>query len=212
MEDKLQKIAFTILAGGNGERLGGTIKANIKVGDTSLFNLVANNIKEQEGLKLLSIGFHDKDQFSYNKDWTAINDISTNIRGPLAGLISAIDYIKDNNLKIDYILTLPVDNPFFPKDFSEKALKLFNENIDVIVASYEGQIYPTNALWRFSAISDLPSYLQQKENLGIRKLLDNYSMFEFKLDEFFDKNPCQNINTKQDLLNCSRRMDNSYKN
>ena len=199
-------IAGVILAGGKGKRLGGVLKATLKVGGISLFERTAGALSGVNGPRLFSIGNVSPASFASNTGWIKINDLDSEARGPLAGLAAAVAYLRENDKKVEYLLSVAVDTPFFPQDFFQKALEIFNndEKSDVVVASYNAQLYPTNAVWRFGAIADLPENLTQVAKFGIRSLYKTKNMRELALDDCRNYNPCQSVNDIEDVLNCGR--------
>ena len=72
--------------------------------------------------------------------------------GPLAGVAGAIQWLAGRRRAPPFLLSVAVDTPFFPADFLAKALQTIGEN-DAVVARFAGQDYPTNALWRVSAVA-----------------------------------------------------------
>src|SRR5437867_10582511 len=83
-------------------------------------------------------------------------DLASDYRGPLAGLAGAIGWLVAEGQTPDFVLSAAVDTPFFPADFVNRASAMIAEtNADAIITHYADQDYPTNALWRFSAVNDL---------------------------------------------------------
>jgi len=200
--------AIVILAGGGGKRLGGVIKANLKIDGISLFERVAENVGQMEGPHILSIGHMNKQRFIVPQNWILLNDSvdnGPNIKGPLAGLAAGVDYIKRHAKNTDYLLTVAVDSPFFPNFFHSIALEAIKNDKDAVVASFGGQIYPTNALWRLNAINNLPEELKGLAKYGIKGLLRKIQVEELAMDEYFEENPCQNLNNVADIANINDR-------
>jgi len=201
--------AVLILAGGGGKRLGGVIKANLKIDGISLFERVADNVAKLDGPHILSIGDMKKQWFLVPQKWTLLNDLknesNNNIKGPLAGLAAGVDYIQKHAKNTEYLLSLAVDSPFFPDFFHSMAIKAMQGDMDVVVASYGGQIYPTNALWRLESINKLPLKLENLAKYGIKGLFRELRVKELALDEYFLDNPCQNLNNVADIAEINDR-------
>ncbi|MCF6328076.1 MAG: NTP transferase domain-containing protein [Devosiaceae bacterium] len=202
-----ENTAVVILAGGGGKRLGGVIKANLKIDGVTLFERVAENVGQMEGPHILSIGHMKKQRFMVPKKWIILNDMNndSNIKGPLAGLAAGVDYIMRHAKNTDYLLTVAVDSPFFPDFFHSMALEAINNNKDAVVASFGGQIYPTNALWRLNSINNLPEELKGLAKYGIKGLLRKIRVKELAMDEYCKENPCQNLNNVTDIANINDR-------
>jgi molybdopterin-guanine dinucleotide biosynthesis protein A len=56
----------------------------------------------------------------------------------------------------DVLISVAVDTPFLPPDFAATLLAALQPDDDALVASYGEQDYPTNAIWRLSALAPLP--------------------------------------------------------
>ncbi len=204
-----KQIASVILAGGKGKRLGGVLKANLKVGGESLLQRAKNSLSDSNGEKIISIGSTPKDFFNLSPNWVAIRDLGNGEieqKGPLAGIVAGVDYLVNNNSKSEFLMSLAVDSVFFPPEFYKLAYELLDENIDVIIAKYEGQIYPTNALWRLSSIKDLPKRFDTVSKFGIKGILKSLKVIEMEIksDDGFD--PSQNINDIYDIIACAKRL------
>jgi len=208
-----KNIAVVILAGGGGRRLGGVIKANIKLNGKSLFDRVAANVENIEGPHILSIGDIAPDifptrpnSFPSAHEWVLLNDLHKKAIGPMAGLAAAVAYLNRREENIDYLLSVAVDSPLFPSFFCPEALEVLTDDVDVVVASHGGQIYPTNALWRLDSIVNLPDNLQGLANFGVKGLLRQLRVHELALDRFDPDNPCQNINNIADILSIAPKV------
>lgn len=206
-----KKIAYVILAGGKGKRLGGVVKANIKVGGISLLSHIKTSLQKSNAIKLISIGAMNEENFDLSDDWVAIKDQSDDQKGPLAGIAASIEYLQKNNIKADYLFSLAVDGIFFPDSFCDLALDILDDETDAIVAKYNGQTYPTNAIWRVSSIDKLPKRIEKLSAFGIKGLLNSLSIKEIELNEHFNDNICKNINEISDIIACEKLI-NSKKN
>ena len=203
-------IAVVILAGGGGKRLGGVIKANLKIEGTSLLERVIKNVGNAGGVRILSTGNMDPGLFRPGPEWIMCNDLNNMTMGPLAGIAAAVACLQRRNSDAQYLFSVAVDSPFFPGSFAQRALEKINgehgshgkkndvkdgANIhDAVVASYGSQLYPTNALWRIKSISHLPHELEDTSRFGIKGLLKRINAIELPLDGHGGQNPCQNLN------------------
>ena len=205
----IENTAVLVLAGGGGTRLGGVIKANLKIEGKSLFDRVANNVGRIEGPHILSIGNMPKQRFSVPQKWILLHDLKTghksDVKGPLAGIAAGVCHIRQHAKNTRYMLSVAVDSPFFPGLFTKLALDSIENERDVVVASFGGQIYPTNALWRLKAIKDLPEEVESLAKYGIKGLLRKIRVKELALDEYFSDNPCQNLNDITDIARINDR-------
>ena len=147
---------MVILAGGKGERLGGTIKANLLVGGRILLQRTSEAMAGSAPPLLVAHGNHDPALLSLGPEHIPIPDLSADYGGPLAGLAAAVAWCLAARPPPDFLASLAVDTPFFPRDFVARALAAIGES-PAVVARYGSQAYPTNALWRLSKVADLPA-------------------------------------------------------
>jgi molybdopterin-guanine dinucleotide biosynthesis protein A len=195
------RIVAVILAGGEGQRLGGVIKANIEIGGTRLLLRVATALGACEAPILVANGRLDPALLALPAGLQPAPDLASDYRGPLAGLAGAIGWLVAEGQKPDFVASVAVDTPFFPADFVSRASAMMTETTaNAILARYADQDYPTNALWRFSAVSTLAERIcagtapHSLKRLGIE--LDAQHL-DWPSDPAGD--PFANVNTPEDL-------------
>ena len=98
-----------------------------------------------------------------------------------------------------FLLSVAVDTPFFPADFLAKALQTIGEN-DAVVARFAGQDYPTNALWRVSAVAG-----PAMRATSLKGLLAQLQTVPLEWLGGADENPFANVNTFDELTAQNRR-------
>lgn len=149
-------IVAVILAGGEGQRLGGVIKANIEIGGTRLLLRVAAALGACETPILVANGRLDSGLLALPAGLQPAPDLAADYRGPLAGLAGAVASLVAEGHIPEFVASVAVDTPFIPADFVARASAMMIEaNANAVLARYADQDYPTNALWRFSAVRDL---------------------------------------------------------
>jgi molybdopterin-guanine dinucleotide biosynthesis protein A len=201
-----ETFAAVILAGGKGERLGGVIKANLSIGGVRLLDRVTGALGAVEGPVLVAHGRIDPALLGLLPRHIAVVDGDGPQKGPLAGIAAAAGWCLAQARPPALLLSVAVDTPFFPPDFSAAALALLDEDTDVVVAAYLGQPYPTNALWRIAALRGL---LQAPESTAKTPGIKDFAatlrsrQLDWPDDGFGD--PFANLNTEADRLALERR-------
>ncbi len=187
------KIAAVILAGGRGERLGGVNKALIEIGGRRLIDLAVEAVGGCEPV-LVAVG---RDAYAIPAGTEAILDIESDYAGPLAGVASAVQHLRESG--VDTLLSLAVDTPLFPHDFLDRAIPLLS-SAPVVVAAYESQDYPTNALWRLGAIRDLARDVTAgTAPRSLKRLAEGLGAVRLDYAEMAPADPFRNANTPEDL-------------
>lgn len=183
-----------VLAGGQGSRLGNVRKAELRLCGQRLLDRVVTRLP---GGVLVSTG-----RGAQYAGYTCVPDLPGPAGGPLAGLAAAVLHLRGTAEPGDILVSVAVDTPFLPADFVAKlAAGLTSEN--AAYAAWGGEIYPTNAAYRFGAISDLP---ERADSLGSPKRL--LSSLDAKAVRWAtDQNPFANLNTLADLVGLTQRAE-----
>ena len=195
----LSPIAAVILAGGKAERLGGLNKALIEIGG---LRLVDRAIAAVGGCApmLLAVG---RSRFEV-AGTRAVLDLDTNYAGPLAGVAAAVEALEGSGIEL--LLSLAVDTPFFPADFVTRARPLLM-SAHTVLSAFAAQDYPTNALWRLSAIADLPARLRAgTAPHSLKRLAESLGAARLDYAAHAIDNPFANFNTPDDLAELRARV------
>jgi len=145
-----RSIAAVILAGGRGERLGGVVKADLRVGGIRLLDRVMASLAGCAPI-VVAHGPHDPSAMGLAPSVLPVADLPADYAGPLAGLAAAIAALPEAEL----LVCAAVDAPFLPVDYVERLLMGLGE-APAAVARYDSQPYPTNSIWRLARFRDLP--------------------------------------------------------
>ena len=108
----MAKIALALLAGGQARRMGGGDKGEILIdGQTIIASLLARFAPYSDYQCLNANG--DLSRFAhYGLD--VIPDRLEGYQGPLAGIYSCLEHIKQTKPEIEYLVSLPTDAPLVP--------------------------------------------------------------------------------------------------
>lgn len=196
----MTRIAAVILAGGRGERLGGVNKALLALGDRTLLDRA---IAVTRGYKtLLAVG---SARFEAPGDLEQVLDLDTGYAGPLAGVAAAVQHLADS--AIDLLFSLAVDTPLFPADFVSRARDLLHAS-PAVLAAYGEQDYPTNAVWRLSALSSLPDAVRNgTAPRSLKRLALGLGAARLDYAPLTDSDPFRNANTPEDLAFLGRALE-----
>ena len=106
MEDN--NILAVVLAGGKSKRFGED-KNQTKLGDKTLLEHVLSKISDKYE-EILIVSSHSLD-IKKIKNVTIVPDCLDDF-GPLAGVLSAMKWVKENQKSYQWIATFPSDTPF----------------------------------------------------------------------------------------------------
>jgi len=147
-----ERSAAVILAGGRGERLGGVIKADLRIGGVRLLERVLVRVSGCDPI-VVAHGPHDPRAMDVPAGVMAVADLPSDYGGPLAGFAAAVATLP---AEVELLVCTAVDAPFLPADYVERLTAGLGE-APAAIASYDGQPYPTNSIWRLDRFRDLPA-------------------------------------------------------
>ena len=192
-------VPCVILAGGKGRRMGGREKALVNLLDRPLISYTIEKISGKVAPIALNVNTNLKEfkKFGYKM----LEDPIKGYLGPLVGILASLNWAKNLNQK--WVLTLPCDTPFLPKNLIESLINAKNENpdIDLVVAKSRGFKHPVIALWKTSNNIKLKNAIED----GIRKIDNFTSQLKIKYVNFDNLNqskfdPFTNLNSPRDLI------------
>ena len=189
------KILGVILAGGKARRMGGGDKTLIEVVGQSLLQHVID--RQNQGLDHLIINAHGDPARFAQFNLPVVPDSIEGHLGPLAGVLTAMDYAAEHVPECTWVLSLPGDTPFMPKALGPVLLDAIQgAGGELACAQSAGRNHPVVGLWPVRLRADLAAAL----NGGMRKIdrwTANYSLIAVPFsDQPFD--PFFNINTPED--------------
>lgn len=195
-------LAAVILAGGRGERLGGVRKAQLRVGGATLLERVRGALPPAAQV-LVSIGHQEPGEARIPFGIRVVRDQTTAFGGPLAGLAAAVLALRGSGAHT--LLTASVDTPFLPPTLFPALLEAMGGRSGAI-ASGGGQLHPTIAAWRLSALRDLPQAVaagtapRSLKHLALQHDAAILDWAPSPPDDVFD-----GVNTIAELLRAQRR-------
>ena len=184
-----------VLAGGLSKRMNKENKFFKKFNQKTLLEIIINKAIKQVPNIIINANIN-KSNFKKNK-LEVIKDSVGGFKGPLAGILTGMEYGKKKNFK--WLITFPCDAPFFPIDLVKKfLLKIKKEKYKNEIAKSNNRIHPVFGIWSISLKDSLIDTIKKdnirKIDLFIKKHDHAIVNFNYnKIDPFF------NINDLSDL-------------
>jgi len=204
MQPQNNNICVVILSGGLSSRMGGGIKSFEKFNKKTIFDRILERTILQTKHIIINT---NENNIKFNEyDFPIIKDKLTGHLGPLAGIHTSLYWIKRNIPHIEWLVSIPSDTPFFPKDLVNKLLfKALENNKKIVLAKSNDKIHPVIGLWKSDLLEDLEENLKN----GIRKIMvwvQRHPFDTINFDQsFFD--PFFNINSREDLIQAKEIED-----
>ena len=193
MEDN--NILAVVLAGGKSKRFGED-KNHIKLGEKTLLEHVLSKISNKFE-EILIVSSHNQ-EIKKSEKITVIPDCLDNF-GPLAGVLSSMKWVKENQKKYKWVATFPSDTPFFETSIIEEYKKRINiQDSSLYFIKSNNKRHNIFGLWSIDLLEILEDDLI---NNNFRKVEDWANKIGVKTIDIEIKkfDPFFNINTKKDF-------------
>jgi molybdenum cofactor guanylyltransferase len=191
-----------LLAGGLARRMGGGDKPMRTIGGrTILARVIARLAPQCDGLILNANG--DPARFAAF-GLPVIADTVENFPGPLAGILTALDWTAANRPDVGWVLSAAADCPFLPRDLVARLQQArIAEDAQLAVAASAGQTHPVIGLWSVALREELRHALVVEDIRKIDRWTARYKLATVTwpvepLDPFF------NANTMDDIAEAER--------
>lgn len=186
----LPDVAALVLAGGEGRRMGGG-KPHRALGPRRLLDHAIAAAGRHGGPVAVSV--REAKQAPASID--LVID-SRYVEGPLAGLLAGLAWAED--LAAPFLLTLPCDAPFLPRNLAQRLLgRLRQTGAVAALPMSAGRLHPSCGLWRVDALRQAAVFTAT----GRSSLLGFAAFLGFTVEDWGvpARDPFFNVNTPADL-------------
>lgn len=192
-----------VLAGGLGRRLGGVDKASVEIAGIPLIDRVLQRIGS--GCRAVIVNANGDAARFARLALPVVPDGLAGAQGPLAGLLTAMDWAVEHHPACTHILSVPADAPFLPADLLDCLAGAVGEEAGIAVAASGGRLHPVIALWPIALRNDLRRAVVDE---GVRRVgawMDRYVVVAVEwptepIDPFFNVNRPEDVAEAQRLL------------
>lgn len=191
-------VVGVLLAGGLGRRMGGGDKPlNVLGGKPILDHVIARAAPQVDALILNANG--DATRFtSYGRP--VVEDVIDGYAGPLAGILTGMEWASDNLPAAHWLVSFATDAPFFPEDMVECLLRERDVvHAQIACARSCGRNHPVFALWPVALAAELRHAMVNEDMRKIDRWTDRYSTISVEFHEKDGIDPFFNINRPDDL-------------
>ncbi len=190
-----------ILAGGKSRRFGAN-KAVAKLGDKSLIDYTINKLEP----KFAEILVITNNPMQVSKDNIFfIKDTMSGQLGPLVGILSAMEWVKNNDKNYEWIISFPCDTPFFEEEIIDKVINSQKSSDKKLLFLKSGnKRHNIFGLWSIELMEQLKNDINQ----GARKVEDWANKIGTEIVEINSESDKSflNINTKLDLEDAQKKL------
>jgi molybdenum cofactor guanylyltransferase len=191
------RVVGVLLAGGMSRRMGGGDKCLRLLGGRTILERVMERVRPQVSDLIISANGDEK-RFGL-QNVCVVADVIEGSAGPLAGVLSAMEWAKENVPEASFIVSFATDAPFLPQNLVARlGDAVRQQGADMAFASSDGRNHPVFALWPVKLAPDLRKAMEKE---GMRKV--NLWTERYKnVPVDFEKDPVDpffNINREEDL-------------
>ncbi|MEN3976020.1 molybdenum cofactor guanylyltransferase MobA [Emcibacter sp. SYSU 3D8] len=188
-----------ILAGGLSRRMGGGDKGLLPLGGKPVLCHVIDRVMPQVDRLVLNAN-GDPNRWK-RFALPVIGDTVEGYPGPLAGLLAGMDWAAAQALPAGWILTVPCDSPFLPRDLVARLIEAAGD-APAAVASSGGRLHPVAGLFHRRLRDGLADFLagggRRAGDWAARTGAHTAVFEESPVDPFF------NVNTPEELAAAER--------
>ncbi len=195
-------VVGVLLAGGQSRRMGGGDKCLRTLGGESLLCRVIAQAQPQVGQLILNAN-GDPSRF-VEFCLTVVTDVVPGFHGPLAGVLTGMEWTMTHVPQANWVATFATDAPFFPTDLVEKlAAGIESGKAQLACAKSGDRTHPVFGLWPLTLAGDLRTALVEEELRKIDAWTARFNLVEvpFPTDPF---DPFFNLNRPEDLAEAER--------
>lgn len=198
-----------VLAGGLSRRMGGGDKCLLPLGDRTVLAHVLDRVRPQVSRAVLNANGDPARFAAYGLP--VVPDIVDGFAGPLAGVLTGLDWAARNAPQAQWVASFAADTPFLPTDLVPRMLDaVAGGKADMACAASGGRAHPVFGLWPLRLLDDLRDAVVVR---GIRKVdawTANYRVarVEFGIDDNID--PFFNANTPEDMEKASGLLNHLH--
>ena len=183
-------VTALVLAGGRGQRMGGTDKGLIELSGKPMIEHILERLEPQCDHIIINANRNVDRYAVYGHP--VLRDSLGDYQGPLAGFSTGLKHAKT-----PFIVTLPCDAPDLPADLVERMLTVMNERQADITVAHDGErMQPVYALIKTALHENLDQFLAS----GDRKIDRWYALNNTVTVDFSDvRDIFRNINTPEQI-------------
>ena len=197
MTDDLPPTLGVLLAGGLARRMGGGDKPMKMIGGRTILERVIARLAPQcDGMILNANG--DPARFAAF-GFPVVADTVEGFAGPLAGVLTALDWAATHRPEIAWVLSAATDCPFLPRDLVTRLQQArIADDAQLAVASSGDQVHPVIGLWNVGLRDELRHALVVEDIRRIDRWTARYKLATVQwptvpIDPFFNANTVEDI-------------------
>jgi len=197
-------IAGVLLAGGLSRRMGGGDKNLRTLGGRTILERIIATARPQVGPLVLNANGDPARFAAFGLPVAA--DVVEGYAGPLAGVLTGLEWARANALGCQWVASFATDAPFIPGDLVARLVAAVErEGADLACARSGGQDHPVFGLWPVRLADDLRRAMVEEDMRKVDRWTARYrlAIADFAtdpVDPFFNTNRPEDLDEAERLL------------
>lgn len=197
-------IVGVLLAGGLARRMGGGDKPLRELGGKPILEHVIDRAKPQVHHLILNAN-GDPGRFA-KYSLPVVADIIDGHQGPLAGILTALDWAAEHVPEAEHVVSFATDAPFLPRDLTARLLAAVATESTPLACAITGErTHPVFGIWPVARRDELRRAMIEEEMRKIDMWTERIGIvhvpFESEpVDPFFNVNRPENLEDAETLL------------
>ena len=193
-----------ILSGGLARRMGGGDKCLRELGGKPILTHILDRFTPQVDQVVLNAN-GDPGRFS-SYELAVAADVIEGFAGPLAGVLTGLDWVAENRPDAKWMVSVPGDGPFLPRDLVACFCDAVQaENADLACAYRGTRSQPVIGLWPVRLREELRHALVEEDLRKVDLWTARYKLAQVPFDEgeidpFFNTNRLEDLTEAEQLL------------
>jgi molybdenum cofactor guanylyltransferase len=200
------EVLGVLLAGGQARRMGGGDKCLRELGGRPILERVIARARPQARARALILNANGDPARFAAFGLPVAADAIEGFAGPLAGVLTGMEWARANRPELPWIATIATDTPFFPPDLVARMLDAIgHEGADLACAASGGRTHPVFGLWPVRLAPDLRRAMLEEDVRKVDAWTARYRLVQvsFPIEPF---DPFFNTNRPEDLAEAERLL------
>jgi molybdenum cofactor guanylyltransferase len=199
-----------VLAGGLARRMGGGDKALIKIRGITILDRVLATVSGQCTDIIINAN-GDPERFA-DTGCIVIADNVAGFAGPLAGVLTGLDWLAAQNNGVEWLVSVPGDCPFLPDDLVERlhqARRELGAGVPLACARSGEWRHPVVGLWPLALREDLRKALVEEDlrKIEVWTARHGVAIADWPVEPI---DPFFNVNTPEDAVRAENVAAQQY--
>ncbi len=201
-------VVGVLLAGGLARRMGGGDKCLRSLGERTILEHVIDRARPQVAQLLLNAN-GDPVRFA-RSGLPVVGDVVDGFVGPLAGVLTGMEWAEVNRPDCPWIATIATDTPFFPLDLVARMRgAIERQGTELACAASAGRTHPVFGLWPVRLAAELRAAMVDESIRKVDVWTARHRLIEVDfatdpIDPFFNTNRPEDLTTAERLLTTHR--------